>query len=74
MVARLRAAGAIVLGKANLSEWANFRAMLSISGWSAVGGQTRCPYDPSAQPIWLERGAGGWYGGKFLRRCHRHGD
>ena len=43
VVARLRAAGAIVLGKGNLSEWANFRALLSVSGWSAVGGQTRCP-------------------------------
>jgi amidase len=50
VVARLRAAGAIVLGKANLSEWANFRALLSVSGWSAVGGQTRCPYDPTRNP------------------------
>ncbi|HTT41778.1 MAG TPA: amidase [Steroidobacteraceae bacterium] len=50
MVARLRAAGAIVLGKANLSEWANFRALRSVSGWSAVGGQTRCPYDPTRNP------------------------
>ena len=50
VVARLRAAGAIVIGKANLSEWANFRALLSVSGWSAVGGQTRCPYDPTRNP------------------------
>jgi amidase len=50
MVARLRAAGAIVLGKANLSEWANFRSIRSVSGWSGVGGQTRCPYDPSRNP------------------------
>lgn len=41
---RLRAAGAIVLGKANLSEWANIRSNHSISGWSGVGGQTRNPY------------------------------
>ena len=44
LVRRLRAAGAVVLGKANLSEWANFRASRSISGWSAVGGLTRNPY------------------------------
>jgi amidase len=50
VAARLRAAGAIVLGKANLSEWANFRALASVSGWSAVGGQTRCPYDPTRNP------------------------
>jgi amidase len=41
---RLRAAGAVILGKANLSEWANFRSTTSISGWSARGGQTRNPY------------------------------
>ncbi len=44
LVARLRAAGAIILGKTNLSEWANIRSTRSISGWSAVGGQTRNPY------------------------------
>jgi amidase len=44
LVARLRAAGAVIVGKANLSEWANIRASDSISGWSAVGGQTRNPY------------------------------
>jgi amidase len=44
VVARLREAGAIVLGKANLSEWANFRSMRSSSGWSARGGQCRNPY------------------------------
>jgi len=50
VAARLRAAGAIVLGKANLSEWANFRSSRSVSGWSGVGGQTRCPYDPTRNP------------------------
>ncbi len=50
VAARLRAAGAVVLGKANLSEWANFRSSRSVSGWSAVGGQTRCPYDPTRNP------------------------
>jgi amidase len=44
VVARLRAAGAIVLGKANLSEWANFRSTRSTSGWSARGGLVRNPY------------------------------
>ncbi len=44
LTARLRAAGAIILGKTNLSEWANIRSTQSISGWSAVGGQTRNPY------------------------------
>ena len=44
VVARLRAAGCVVLGKTNLSEWANFRGARSTSGWSARGGQTRNPY------------------------------
>ena len=44
LVARLRAAGAVILGKANLSEWANFRSTHSISGWSGRGGQCRNPY------------------------------
>ena len=44
LVARLREAGAIVLGKANMSEWANFRSTRSSSGWSSRGGQTRNPY------------------------------
>jgi amidase len=44
LVARLRKAGAIVLGKTNLSEWANFRSSSSISGWSAIGGLVKNPY------------------------------
>ena len=44
LVERLRAAGAVILGKTNLSEWANFRGSRSISGWSGRGGQTRNPY------------------------------
>ena len=44
LVARLRAAGAIIVGKTNLSEWANIRSSNSISGWSAIGGQTRNAY------------------------------
>lgn len=44
LVERLRTAGAVLLGKTNLSEWANFRSTRSISGWSAVGGLVRNPY------------------------------
>lgn len=44
IIARLRTAGAVILGKTNLSEWANIRSSQSISGWSAMGGQTRNPY------------------------------
>jgi amidase len=44
LVARLRAAGAVILGKTNLSEWANIRSSKSTSGWSAMGGLTRNPY------------------------------
>lgn len=44
LVARLRTAGAVILGKTNLSEWANMRSVRSTSGWSARGGQTRNPY------------------------------
>lgn len=47
LVARLRDAGFLILGKTNLSEWANIRSSNSISGWSAVGGLTPNPYDPA---------------------------
>lgn len=50
LVARLRAAGAVLLGKTNLSEWANFRSTRSISGWSSLGGQTRNPYSLDRSP------------------------
>jgi amidase len=50
LVARLRAAGAIVLGKSNLSEWANFRSTHSSSGWSGTGGQTRNAYARDRNP------------------------
>jgi amidase len=50
LVARLRAAGALVLGKANLSEWANFRSTHACSGWSGLGGQTRNAYDRERNP------------------------
>ncbi|MBB2196900.1 MAG: amidase family protein [Gluconacetobacter sp.] len=45
IIARLRKAGAILLGKTNLSEWANFRSSSAIAGWSAVGGLVRNPHD-----------------------------
>ncbi|HEX8082638.1 MAG TPA: amidase family protein, partial [Jatrophihabitans sp.] len=47
LVTRLRGNGLVVLGSTNLSEWANFRSTASTSGWSAVGGQTRNPFDPA---------------------------
>lgn len=50
VAARLRAAGAILLGKANMSEWANFRSSHSSSGWSARGGQARNPYALDRSP------------------------
>ena len=46
LVARLREAGAVILGKTNLSEWANMRGSRSVSGWSGVGGLTRNPWSP----------------------------
>ena len=54
---RLRAAGAVILGKANLSEWANFRGQLSTSGWSGAGGQTKNPYDLSRNPCGSSSGS-----------------
>ncbi|MEW5765666.1 MAG: amidase family protein, partial [Acidobacteriota bacterium] len=50
VVRRLRQAGAVLLGKTNLSEWANFRSTRSTSGWSARGGQTRNPYALDRNP------------------------
>lgn len=57
LVARLRSAGAVILGKANLSEWANFRSDHSSSGWSSLGGQTRNPYDPARNPCGSSSGS-----------------
>lgn len=50
LVQRLREAGAVILGKTNLSEWANFRSTRSTSGWSSAGGQTRNPYALDRSP------------------------
>ncbi|WP_370444611.1 amidase [Caulobacter sp. D5] len=57
LVARLRAAGMVVLGKANLSEWANIRSSRSTSGWSAVGGFTRNPYALDRSPCGSSSGS-----------------
>jgi amidase len=57
LVTRLRQAGAVILGKTNLSEWANFRSSHSISGWSAIGGQTRNPFDPLRDPCGSSSGS-----------------
>jgi amidase len=58
LVARLRAAGAVILGKTNLSEWANIRSTHSISGWSAVGGQTHNPWALDRNPCGSSSGSG----------------
>ncbi|MBV2209263.1 MAG: amidase [Thermomonas sp.] len=58
LIQKLRAAGAVILGKTNLSEWANFRSSRSISGWSAVGGQTKNPYALDRNPCGSSAGTG----------------
>ncbi len=58
VAARLREAGAILLGKANMSEWANFRSSRSVSGWSARGGQCRNPYALDRNPCGSSSGSG----------------
>jgi amidase len=55
---KLRAAGALILGKTNLSEWANFRSTHSVSGWSGRGGQTRNPYALNRNPSGSSSGSG----------------
>jgi amidase len=58
LVQRLRAAGAVLLGKTNLSEWANLRSTRSSSGWSGRGGQTRNPYALDRSPSGSSSGSG----------------
>ncbi len=58
VAARLRAAGAVIIGKTNLSEWANFRSTHSTSGWSGRGGQTRNPYALDRTPSGSSSGSG----------------
>ena len=57
LVAALRSEGAVILGKANLSEWANFRSEFSSSGWSGVGGQTRNALDRARTPCGSSSGS-----------------
>lgn len=56
-VTKLRDAGAVILAKANLSEWANFRSTESSSGWSSIGGQTRNPYGSGRNPCGSSSGS-----------------
>jgi amidase len=58
IVKQLRAAGALIIGKANLSEWANFRSAPSSSGWSGIGGQTRMAYVLDRNPCGSSSGSG----------------
>lgn len=58
LVKRLRGADAVILGKTNLSEWANIRSDSSISGWSGVGGQTRNPFALDRDPCGSSSGSG----------------
>lgn len=58
LIARMRSAGGVVLGKANLSEWANIRSSNSSSGWSAIGGQTRNPHATDRSPCGSSAGSG----------------
>lgn len=58
LIQKLKAAGAIIIAKANLSEWANFRSGPSSSGWSGVGGQTNMPYDTTRNPCGSSSGSG----------------
>ena len=58
IVGRLRDAGAVILGKTNLSEWANFRSTRSTSGWSSRGGQTKNPYVLDRNPCGSSSGTG----------------
>ncbi len=57
VAAKLREAGAVILGKANLSEWANFRSNISSSGWSGVGGQTNNPFVLDCNPCGSSSGS-----------------
>jgi amidase len=58
LVTRLRSAGGVILGKTNLSEWANIRSNRSISGWSAIGGQTHNPWATDRNPCGSSSGSG----------------
>lgn len=58
LASKLRAAGVVILGKTNLSQWANFRSDNSTNGWSAYGGQTFAAYYPEQDPSGSSSGSG----------------
>jgi len=62
---KLRAGGAVILGKTNLSEWANFRSFESVSGWSGWGGQTNNPYGIDRNPCGSSSGSGAGVSSNF---------
>ncbi|GLR71347.1 amidase [Agaribacter marinus] len=65
IIKKLKNAGAIILGKTNLSEWANFRSYDSISGWSGIGGQTRNPHSLDRSPCGSSSGTGAAIAARF---------
>jgi amidase len=65
VAANLRAGGAVILGKTNLSEWANFRSFESVSGWSGRGGQTNNPYGIARNPCGSSSGSGAGVSSNF---------
>ena len=67
LVKQLKAHDAIILGKTNLSEWANFRSNMSSSGWSSLHGQTLNPHDPTRTPCGSSSGSGS--GSGLKARC-----
>ena len=74
IVTRLREAGAVILGKTNLSEWANFRSTHSTSGWSGRGGQTKNPYALDRNPSGSSSGSGAAIAANLARGGGRHRD
>ena len=74
VAAKLRVAGAVILGKTNLSEWANFRSDHSTSGWSSRGGQTRNPYALDRNPCGSSSGSAVRCRGEPVRRSRGHRD
>ena len=58
VASKLKEAGAVIIAKSNLSEWANFRSKISSSGWSGVGGQTKNPYVLDRNPCGSSSGSG----------------
>ena len=71
---KLREAGAVILGKTNLSEWANIRSSHSVSGWSGRGGLTRNPYALDRNPCGSSSGSGAAVAANLLRAGGRHGE